>query len=182
MAALSAIEVNDVLKGLLLKDLRTNCRARQISPAGGRDALIERIAEHMTKTQNYDLVREDGTMSSENIAPKEVQTAKVGNNYNRSEGQNVGNFITDKPSSRVLAPPGGGSQICFGTWEEPKPQAAASPMRGASEQTSLSNMGHSPSGNNYHRPGGQNVGNFITDRPSSRVMAPPGGISQITFG
>ena len=52
MAALSAIEVNDILKGLLLKDLRTNCRARQISPAGGRDALIERIAEHMNKTQN----------------------------------------------------------------------------------------------------------------------------------
>ena len=59
-------------------------------------------------------------MSSENIAPKDVSSAKVGNNYNRSEGQNVGNFITDKPSSRVLAPPGGGSQICFGTWEEPK--------------------------------------------------------------
>lgn len=37
--------------------------------------------------------------------------------------------------------------------------------------------------NNYSRPGGQqNVGNFITDRPSSRVLAPPGGKSQITFG
>lgn len=28
------------------------------------------------------------------------------NNYSRPSGQNVGNFITDKPSSRVLAPPG----------------------------------------------------------------------------
>ena len=36
--------------------------------------------------------------------------------------------------------------------------------------------------NNYHRPGGQNVGNFITDKSSSRVLAPPGGASQITFG
>lgn len=38
----------------------------------------------------------------------------TGNNYYRSEGQNVGNFLTDRPSSRVLAPPGGGSQISFG--------------------------------------------------------------------
>ena len=28
--------------------------------------------------------------------------------------RNVGNFITDRTSSRVLAPPGGGSQITFG--------------------------------------------------------------------
>lgn len=40
--------------------------------------------------------------------------AAIGNNYYRSEGQNVGNFLTDRPSSRVLAPPGGGSQISFG--------------------------------------------------------------------
>ncbi len=37
-------------------------------------------------------------------------------------------------------------------------------------------------GNNYHRSEGQNVGNFLTDRNSSRVMAPPGGRSNITFG
>ena len=36
------------------------------------------------------------------------------NNYVRPEGQNVGNFITDRPSSRVLAPPGGGSNITLG--------------------------------------------------------------------
>ena len=31
--------------------------------------------------------------------------------------------------------------------------------------------------NNYSRPSGQNVGNFITDKPSSRVLAPPGPLS-----
>lgn len=30
--------------------------------------------------------------------------------------------------------------------------------------------------NNYSRPSGQNVGNFITDKPSSRVLAPPGSL------
>lgn len=39
-----------------------------------------------------------------------------------------------------------------------------------------------PMGNNYSRPEGQNVGNFLTDRPSSRVLSAPGGQSQITFG
>lgn len=37
-------------------------------------------------------------------------------------------------------------------------------------------------GNNYSRPEGQNVGNFLTDRSTSRVLAPPGGTSQISFG
>ena len=36
------------------------------------------------------------------------------NNYVRPEGQNVGNYLTDRPSSRVLAPPGGGSSISLG--------------------------------------------------------------------
>jgi len=39
-----------------------------------------------------------------------------------------------------------------------------------------------PGGNNYSRPGGQNVGNFLTERNSSRVLAAPGGVSQIVFG
>ena len=56
--------------------------------------------------------------------------------------------------------------------QAPKPQMG-SPVR-------------SPTGggnnNNYHRPAGQNVGNFMTDRSSSRVTNPPGGSSQITFG
>jgi SPIRAL1-like protein len=36
--------------------------------------------------------------------------------------------------------------------------------------------------NNYTRPEGQNVGNFLSDRCSSRVLAPPGGGSSIVFG
>eukprot|EP00243_Klebsormidium_subtile_P001384 TRINITY_DN12386_c0_g1_i1.p1 TRINITY_DN12386_c0_g1~~TRINITY_DN12386_c0_g1_i1.p1 ORF type:complete len:133 (-),score=11.43 TRINITY_DN12386_c0_g1_i1:411-809(-) len=35
--------------------------------------------------------------------------------------------------------------------------------------------------NNYHRADGQNVNNFITDRPSTRVVAAPGGNSQLSF-
>jgi hypothetical protein len=50
------------------------------------------------------------------------------------------------------------------------------------QQAAQAGEGSPPAGNNYARPAGQNVGNFLTDRPSSRVLAPPGGGSQITFG
>lgn len=35
--------------------------------------------------------------------------------------------------------------------------------------------------NNYSRPEGQNVGNFITGRSTSRVSAPPGGKQSFSF-
>jgi SPIRAL1-like protein len=35
------------------------------------------------------------------------------NNYHRSEGQNTGNFITDRPSTKVHAAPGGGSSLGY---------------------------------------------------------------------
>ena len=44
---------------------------------------------------------------------------------------------------------------------------------------STADIRHGTLANNYARPGGQNVGNFLTDKPSSRVLAPPGGGSQV---
>ncbi|GLJ48864.1 hypothetical protein SUGI_1030550 [Cryptomeria japonica] len=35
------------------------------------------------------------------------------NNYFRAEGQNCGNFITDRPSTKVHAAPGGGSSLGY---------------------------------------------------------------------
>ncbi|KAF8097158.1 hypothetical protein N665_0293s0008 [Sinapis alba] len=35
------------------------------------------------------------------------------NNYARSEGQNTGNFLTDRPSTKVHAAPGGGSSLDY---------------------------------------------------------------------
>ncbi|KAM0949883.1 putative protein SPIRAL1 [Dioscorea sansibarensis] len=35
------------------------------------------------------------------------------NNYFRADGQNTGNFITDRPSTKVHAAPGGGSSLDY---------------------------------------------------------------------
>ncbi|KAK4760422.1 hypothetical protein SAY87_005315 [Trapa incisa] len=40
---------------------------------------------------------------------------------------------------------------------------------------------HSTSSNNYIRADGQNAGNFITDRPSTKVHAEPGGGSSLGY-
>ncbi|XWS64173.1 hypothetical protein CRYUN_Cryun06bG0163700 [Craigia yunnanensis] len=35
------------------------------------------------------------------------------NNYMRADGQNTGNFITDRPSTKIHAAPGGGSSLGY---------------------------------------------------------------------
>ncbi|CAL8467267.1 g6803 [Coccomyxa elongata] len=184
--------LNDMLKGLLLKDLRIQCRARGVSPAGSREALMERIKEHMIETQDFTM-KAEGTLPESTAQTGGAEAFNVGdvphgNNYGRPEGQNVGNFLTDRPSSRVLAAPGGASQIFFGE-DEPAKKAAVTQGTVNIDATGSNSLymgakheeGAAKS-NNYGRPEGQNVGNFLTDRSSSRVLAPPGGASQIFFG
>ncbi|KAH1075149.1 hypothetical protein J1N35_027477 [Gossypium stocksii] len=44
----------------------------------------------------------------------EQQTEKnTTNNYQRAKGQNAGNFITDRPSTKVKSVPGGGSSLGY---------------------------------------------------------------------
>ncbi|XP_030551416.1 protein SPIRAL1-like 2 [Rhodamnia argentea] len=40
---------------------------------------------------------------------------------------------------------------------------------------------HSTSSNNYMRADGQNTGNFLTDRPSTKVHSAPGGGSSLDY-
>lgn len=245
-------KVNLLIKRLLLKDLRVQCRQRKLSPAGSRDELAERLKERMLETQDFALRNEDGSIMEDAYATQlfGITSTGTGNNYSRPEGQNVGNFLGDRPSSRVLAAPGGKSNFSFSDHdtpevlppaaeaipetviEEPAPPPVAQPAAPSflseshgkpSKASFLDKMtakiaGCSPSSpnhvaaarpvsmptvspgkenppaaqaqapglgnanNNYNRPGGQNVGNFLTDRPSSRVLAPPGGGSSVRFG
>jgi len=116
------LEIQAVLKPMMIPDLRKALRARGLSPAGSIETLRERLAADMVKvgSASLELVDAPETGASTGSAAGVVNEAKDGdmgvlkNNYVRPEGQNVGNFITDRPSSRVLAPPGGGSSISLG--------------------------------------------------------------------
>ncbi|GLT53990.1 hypothetical protein SLA2020_272240 [Shorea laevis] len=60
----------------------------------------------------------------------------------------------------------------------PKPAAASPPVDAAKQVPAGIN---STSSNNYMRADGQNTGNFITDRPSTKVHAAPGGGSSLGY-
>ncbi|CAL5324945.1 unnamed protein product [Camellia sinensis] len=59
-----------------------------------------------------------------------------------------------------------------------KPAAASQPADNTKQVPAGINSSHS---NNYLRADGQNCGNFITDRPSTKVHAAPGGGSSLGY-
>lgn len=106
--------------------------------------------------------------------------------------------ITDRPSSRVHAPPGGASNFTFNDgsygsalYAAPAPRSA--PVSGAATfsfndgsapqtYTASTPRGDSPSKVAHgQRVNVQTEHTGITDRPSSRVHAPPGGASNFSF-
>ena len=47
---MSSVDVDKMLKPVMLKDLRIQCRVRGLSPAGGKEQLSERLRDHMLAT------------------------------------------------------------------------------------------------------------------------------------
>jgi hypothetical protein len=91
--------------------------------------------------------------------------------------QNTGNVLTERPSVKLHAPAGGHSSInVFDCQSGLQPQNSfnRSPIRNVfSHGTRLV-----VSSNSYASGQHQNTGNTITDRSSTRRMAPPGGRTQ----
>ncbi|KXG39652.2 hypothetical protein SORBI_3001G336050 [Sorghum bicolor] len=78
-------------------------------------------------------------------------------------------FGSGEPPKPAVAPPA----ACAPPAEKPsaaKPDATKQVAAGVTSQT-----------NNYHRADGQNTGNFLTDRPSTKVHAAPGGGSSLGY-
>jgi len=115
------------------------------------------------------------------------------NAYANGADQNCGNVITDRPSTRLHAPPGGHSSISFGA-DAPDlnvPRLSRETQQNAfgearsnvhSQVFGAPSDARAHSSNAYANGADQNCGNFITDRPSTRLHEPPGGRSQIAFG
>ncbi|CAI9754101.1 unnamed protein product [Fraxinus pennsylvanica] len=75
-----------------------------------------------------------------------------------------------------------------GSWTEaPAQNLAPVVSKEVSEKTPADVSKQIPAGipgnqkNNYHRANGQNTGNFLTDRPSTKVHAAPGGGSSLDY-
>ena len=79
------------IKGMMIKDLRIHCRANNISPAGPKDELVERLLTAIEAGMDLNLL---GGSSVAVVAG----SGAGGNNYSRPVSQNVDNFLTDKPS------------------------------------------------------------------------------------
>ncbi|CAN0468602.1 unnamed protein product, partial [Hapterophycus canaliculatus] len=185
-------------------------------------------------------------------ATSPTSTLLSSNAYASGVNQNAGNFLTEKPITRIHAPPGGVSSISFGDEHTAPPAAAVAsaaaagtaskqqgglvlgtPTQPATPESAESvDDGPAPipmmdlppapsaveegeeedekekaaaaaaaaavvpppapaaqgggasaiSSNAYASGSNQNSGNFMTGRPTTRVRAPPGGVSSITFG
>eukprot|EP00903_Cladosiphon_okamuranus_P009382 g8946.t1 len=176
-------------------------------------------------------VKGDGAASSPTSS-----TMLSSNAYASGVNQNAGNFLTEKPITRIHAPPGGVSSISFGDQHSApaagsatKPQPTlvlGTPTQPATPESAESaeddpapipmmELPPAPSAeeeeeeeeeevveeavvpppappaaaaeaavssNAYATGSNQNSGNFMTGRPTTRVRAPPGGASSITFG
>ncbi len=86
----------------------------------GQEHEHEREHEHGHRSENYDDNACDG---NNNEIKRQLTRDDENNSSNRSisnnafangNNMNCGNVLTDRPSSRVLNPPGGKSTICLG--------------------------------------------------------------------
>jgi SPIRAL1-like protein len=175
--------------------------------------------------RDYDEPSGSGPRSSMTFGGRPRESS---NTFARGANQNCGNFISDVPTTRVAAPPGGRSSFSLGWGDDctnerstkctdrraPSYQAedfemqreswAGSSVRTSSnpsgrnawthEQRPASEMsgctprdsktfGQRPreSSNTYARGANQNCGNVISDVPTTRVVAPPGGRSSLNL-
>ncbi len=107
------------------------------------------------------------------------------NKFANGSNQNCNNILTDRSSTKIHAPPGGKSNISFGS-------SSTAPVKSSYKKQTVTTKKQAEniqtftkkgtSSNKFANGSNQNCGNVITDRSSTRIHAPPGGRSQITFG
>ncbi|KAG6777589.1 hypothetical protein POTOM_017414 [Populus tomentosa] len=93
---------------------------RGVSAGGGQSSLGYLFGGGETAAKNV------GRSASNSPSPKPAPASppidkrtpagihgNLNKNYYRADGQNCGNFITDRPSTKVHAAPGGGSSLTY---------------------------------------------------------------------
>ena len=74
-----------------------------------------------------------------------------------------------------------GSDEAPKSYEKPAPVQKPTPPSSAERRKDIAAGIQSSKSNNYKRSEGQNCGNFLTDRPSTKVQAAPGGDSSLGY-
>ncbi|KAJ9163508.1 hypothetical protein P3X46_023169 [Hevea brasiliensis] len=95
-----------------------------------------------------------------------------------SLGYLFGSGEAPKPTNNNVAAPPQNLGHVASNGPAQKPAPAAAPVD-ASQQTPAGVPGNNA--NNYFRADGQNCGNFLTDRPTTKVHAAPGGGSSLDY-
>ncbi|KAF5201379.1 Spiral1-like [Thalictrum thalictroides] len=99
---------------------------RGVSSGGGQSSLGYLFGSGEAPKPSAPVPQSE-TPAAETVAPKKSASPPVdnskqipagiqgsqANNYFRADGQNTGNFITDRPSTKVHAAPGGGSSLGY---------------------------------------------------------------------
>ncbi|GJN04968.1 hypothetical protein PR202_ga22553 [Eleusine coracana subsp. coracana] len=83
---------------------------------GGGEAKQQPASEQRPRDTVVVTAAAAAPVSKEANKMKEIPAGVRGsqaNNYFRAQGQNCGNFLTDRPSTKVHAAPGGGSSLDY---------------------------------------------------------------------
>eukprot|EP00639_Heterosigma_akashiwo_P001157 CAMPEP_0194567926 /NCGR_PEP_ID=MMETSP0292-20121207/6228_1 /TAXON_ID=39354 /ORGANISM="Heterosigma akashiwo, Strain CCMP2393" /LENGTH=185 /DNA_ID=CAMNT_0039417837 /DNA_START=118 /DNA_END=675 /DNA_ORIENTATION=+ len=168
-----------------------NRRKQEWVPAESAAAEAPAAQPEAVQEEESDKENED-TQNQVPDQPTEDVPQKVSSNaYASGVSQNTGNFITDRPTTRVHAAPGGKSSFSLAHDQPENPRTANKQANAQPGQLAAAPQSAAPaqpaqpqkvSSNSYASGHSQNTGNFITDKPTTRVRAPPGGSSTITFG
>lgn len=122
---------------MTLQEVRVILRQKNLNVGGSKDVLIARYFDAL----NAGEVNAHTVAGPGNSFFNGGEAQKGNNNYARPGGQNTGNFMTDRNSSRVLQAPGGASSICFGN-ENAAPSESWLPSgrRGGAQQSNSSQI------------------------------------------
>nr|ABD96926.1 hypothetical protein [Tarenaya spinosa] len=88
---------------------------RGVSAGGGQSSLGYLFGSGEAPSQPPPAATAAAASVNSEAKEKQIPAGVRGspNNYVRSEGQNCGNFLTDRPSTKVHAAPGGGSSLGY---------------------------------------------------------------------
>eukprot|EP00976_Prorocentrum_cordatum_P097662 1191080-Prorocentrum_minimum.AAC.6 len=86
---------------MTLKEVRTILRDRNLNPGGSQGSLVERYLEavasgHFGSEKAYGVPNSFAALDTQVVDEKDRAVFRTVNNYSRPDGQNTGNYMTDR--------------------------------------------------------------------------------------